>query len=357
LTSFAEDILVKKDLRLDWVFYDEQDQVMLPFLDNSSEFPIAIHLSISPDHGAEAYLVLNVPAGTSLFLENKFVKQYEEDSKPLFLLDSLGKAFGSKVFQLTLYNKKSFQNPLEAQIGFKYNSFDAETRINPIAKRTIDKKSEFLKIIILVLFAFFVVLKTLFPSDLFEFLSLRTLVTFRYTDTLISKYRSITKTQTLVIVYQAALLSGLLIVFINYYSNPFDEMKFLSANPLIGWMSLFGMMLILFILKYILISVLSLLFGMADRTNFYFLEFLRMSMVFYTVLFLIVGYAIINKFYLVENLLDSLIILIIGFNLLRFLILYFKFRATVPMKNLHLFSYLCTTELIPIILGVRFFIK
>ena len=353
----AQDFLVKKDLRLDWVYYDQDEKVMLPFLDNNIEYPVAIHLSIDSEYGNEAYLMLEIPAGTSLFLENKFVGQFEGNETNYFLLDSLGRIFKQSPLQLTLYNKKSFKNPSIASIGFRRNSFDATTRVNPINERDRDSRSEYLKIIILVLFSFFVMLQSLFPSDLKEFISFRNLITFRYTNTLVSKYRSLTKTQILVIVYQAALLSGLLIVFLNYYNNPFEQTYLLNINPLKGWVSFFGMVLLLFIFKYVLISILSFLFDVSDRINFYFIEFLRMSMIFYSILFLVISYTIINKFYLLENLLDSLIMLVVLFNLLRFFILYFKFRGTVPMKNLHLFSYLCTTELIPIILGVKFFVK
>ncbi len=357
IQCFAQDFLVKKDLRLDWVFYDKDEKLMLPFLDNSKEYPVAIHLAIDLDLGNEAYLMISIPAGTSLFLDNKFVKHYQEETFPKFSLDSLSREFSRSSLQLTLYNKKSFSSPTEAKIGYLYRGFDVSTTVNPISERVLDNRSEYLKIIILALFTFFVILQSLFPSDLFEFLSFRTLVTFRYTDTLISKYRSITKTQILVIIYQAALLSGLLIVFLNYYSNPFEKMRLVTINPLLGWFSFFGMILVLFLFKYILISILSFLFGLEDKINFYFVEFLRMSMIFYSILFLVVGYTIISKFYLVQDLLDNLVMLIVVFNMLRFILLYFKFRSTVPLKKLHLFSYLCTTELIPIIIGIRFFIK
>ncbi|MCK5466930.1 MAG: DUF4271 domain-containing protein, partial [Cyclobacteriaceae bacterium] len=91
--------------------------------------------------------------------------------------------------------------------------------------------------------------------------------------------------------------------------------------------------------------------------NFYFIEFLRMAMIFYSIMFVILSYTVINKFYLVDILLESLIFIVIFFNLIRFIIIYFKFRRSITMKSLHLFSYLCTTELIPIIIGLKFFLK
>ena len=354
---FGQNFLVAEDLRLDWVFYDENEKVMLPFLDNSDAYPVAIHLTIDLDKGKEAYLMLDIPENTSLFLENKFVKSHDVNVLRYYSLDSLRAIFEMDKLQLTLYNKESFNNPSDAKIGFIHKTFQSTINVNPIVERDVDRRSEYLKIIILVLFTFFVLLHTLFPAELLDFLSLSTLVTFRYTNTALTKYRTLTKTQSLVIIYEALLLAGILIIFLNYYNNPLGQVFFLKINPVFGWLALFGIVLLFVLLKFILISVVSALFGLTDRINFYFIEYLRMAMIFYSILFVILSYTIINHFYIVDVLSEGLIISVIFFNLIRFFILFFKFRRTISMKSLHLFSYLCTTELIPIIIGLKFFLK
>jgi len=202
-----------------------------------------------------------------------------------------------------------------------------------------------------------VVLYSLFRSDLLDFFSLQTLLTFRLTETAFLKYRSLTKTQTMVIIFQAALLGGILITYLYYYHNPFGESFLVQSNPILVWLLILLLVLFFIFLKLVLISIIGALFKVSESTNFYFIEFLRMAMIFYSVIFIIICYTIINHFYLIEVLLENLILAIAIFYIVRFLILYFKFRRTVSMKNLHLFSYLCTTELIPIILGLKFFIK
>ena len=224
---FGQNFLVEKDLRLDWIFYDEDEKVMLPFLENSNEYPVAMHLSIDLDYGKEAYLMVDIPVNTSLFLENRFVKHFDKNTIKYFLLDSLRDIQELKTFQLTLYKKGSFESPTDAKVGFIHKTFDSTIRVNQIVERNVDVKSDYIKIIILVLFTFFVVLHTLFQSELLAFLSLSTLITFRYTSTAFTKYRSLTKTQTLVIIYQAALLAGILIIFLNYHNNPLGQVFFL----------------------------------------------------------------------------------------------------------------------------------
>lgn len=354
----GQNFLVEEDLSLDWVFYNNDEQVMLPFLDNDQESPEAIHLSIDMNsYGKESRLLIEVPANSSLFLENKFVKSYKDSVILLLLIDSLNNIFEKESLQLTLFNKSGFRNPSGAKIGFIHRSFDSSIDLNPVEIRRIDSRSEYFKIIILILFTFFVVLHAFFPAELMDFLSFRILVTFRTTSTLLLKYRSISKIQLLIIVYQAALLSGVLIIFLSYYNNPLSQSSFLKINPILGWLITLGAILILLLVKYILVAILSMLFGLGDRVNYYFIEFLRMAMIFYSIIFAVLSYTIINHFNSLSALLNSLIIVIILFFVFRFVILFIKFRKTISMKSLYLFSYFCTTEIIPIIIGLNFLIK
>jgi hypothetical protein len=353
----ARDFLVKKDLRLDWIFLSDEQHQMLPFLDNSSENPHAIHLLITPDYGKESFLRLEIPSATSLFIDNKFIKQNDGGTTSLLSLDSLYTRYNHDSLYLTLYNKVGFDVPPAAAIGYKYSFFDTEMNVNPILSRNMDSNEDYLKIIILVVFAFFVVLHTLLPAELTDFYSIGTLLTFRYTDTLLTKFRSLTKTHTIVIIYQAALLASIMIVSLYYYNNPLGERYPIKINPIIGWLAIFIITTVLIFFKYILIAIVSHLFGIGERTNFYFLEYLRMAMIFYSVIFVLISYTIINHFHSLHSLLSTLIVAVIIFNFLRLIVIYFKLRRMIPIKNLHLFSYLCSTELIPIVIGLNFFIK
>jgi hypothetical protein len=353
----GQNFIIEENLSLDWVFYDEDKNALLPLLENNSEYPETIHLDVDLDYAKEAYLMIDITENTSLFIENKFVQHYDEPVVRYFLLDSLQDIFQADALQLTLFNKEGFENPGDSKIGFIRRSFNSAMNVNPISERNMDNGSNYYKIIILILITFFVILYVYFPAELFDFLSLRLLMTFRYTDTFLTKYRSLTKTQTLVIMYQAALLSAILVVFLNYYNNPLEQFFIFSINPILSWLLIFVIVLISIFLKIILIGAISSLFGISDRKNFYFIEFLRMAMIFYSIVFVIVSYVVINQFYLIDFLLDKLVLIVIIFNLTRFLILYFKFRSAITIKSLHLFSYLCTTELIPIIIGLKFFIK
>ena len=186
------------------------------------------------------------------------------------LIDSLKNHLDQASIQLTLYRKKTFQRPVETKVGFLHNSFDSSLSVNPVLYRNSDKKVDFLKIIVLVIFAFFVVLYSLFRSDLLDFFSLQTLLTFRLTETAFLKYRSLTKTQTMVIIFQAALLGGILITYLYYYHNPFGESFLVQSNPILVWLLILLLVLFFIFLKLVLISIIGALFKVSESTNFYF---------------------------------------------------------------------------------------
>ena len=117
-TAFGQDFLEKENLRLNWVFYDQSEKVMLPFLENSNNRPVAIYLSTELNIGKEAYLMIEIPGNTSLFVDGKFIDHFDKNTTKYFGLDSLHRELNSDKFQLTLYNKKSFETRPEARIGF-----------------------------------------------------------------------------------------------------------------------------------------------------------------------------------------------------------------------------------------------
>jgi len=356
-SSSGQEFLIEKDLSLDWTFFDEGQQKTLPFLDQSNESPFAIHLNTSLDFGKETYLKVDIPAKTSLFIENQFIIHFPDKTIRHFSIDSLRKQITQEKLYLTFYRKQGFSSPPESSIGFLHSSFDRAMNVNPINFRNIDERNDSLKIIILVVFTFFVILYTMFPTELLDFYSINNLATFRFTDTYLTKFRNITKIQTLVIVYQAAMLASIMIISLHYYNNPLGQRFIMSLNPFWGWFMVFIITLTLIFLKYALISVMSHLFGMTDRIIFYFIEHLRMAMIFYSIVFVVLSYVVINHFYSLNVMLKALIVIVIAFNFIRLAIIYFKFQRNMSIKNLHLFSYLCSTELIPIVIGLNFFVK
>jgi len=190
-----------------------------------------------------------------------------------------------------------------------------------------------------------------------EFYSINSIVNYRMNDTLLNRFRSITKIQVLIIVFEAALLSVLMLIVLQYYKNPLGATFILYWNPLFGWLVLFFITFIALWMKYIVILFFSILFNVFERANFYFIEYNRITLLFYSMIFIITGYVFINLQENITGLISGLFMVVFSFYFLRMAVLYFKLHNTVSINNLHLFSYLCATELVPIVIGLNFFLR
>lgn len=353
----AQPFIAKENLNTNWVYYNEKHAQTFPFFKNSHQSPFAIHLTLGLNYGNKVYLKMPISKNTSLFVNNKFVRHYATAETEYFSIDSLRYAVQSDSLHLTFFNAQGIRQPPDASVGYLHRDMHNTMNINKILTRHKNNTAEYIKLLVILVFVSFVVLHSLFPSELKDFYNLPLMLTFRFTDTILAKYRSFTKPQTLVVLYKAGLMAVLLLIFIRYYHNPFATDFLARINPLYGWLILFCGVIFLLFLKFVLISLISFLFGMADKINFYFVEFFRMAIIFYSTLFILITYIMINHLYLLPNILGGLIVYVIIFYLLRFIILFFKLRSTATIKNLHLFSYLCTTELIPMIIGLNFFLN
>lgn len=353
----AQEFLVEEDLRLNWIFYEKESTSPLPFLANRSATPYAIHLHCDLNKGKAAYLKVTVPPSTSMLIDSKFM-EFNLDGRPKYLLlDSLKQVYKKDYITLTLYRAQYFQEPVEAFIGFKFSRPESGLTVNPMVLRPTDHRSDYFKILLLLVFLFFVILRSTFPAELLEFYSLKSIITYRNNDTLLNRFRSVTKIQILIIIYEAALMAALMLIVLQYYKNPLGPIFFLSWNPIFGWLVLFVITFLALWAKYIAILFFSVLFNVFERANFYFIEYNRITLLFYSLIFLLVGFSFINYEYSISSLIAGLSAIVFTFYFVRMAILYFKLRSTVSINNLHLFSYLCATELVPIVIGLNFFLK
>ncbi|MDZ7605213.1 MAG: DUF4271 domain-containing protein [Cyclobacteriaceae bacterium] len=353
----AQEFLAEEDLHLDWIFYDADDARPLPFLANRSASPYAIHLSSELNRGKAAFLKVTIPSSTSVLIENKFMEFVPEERSRFWSLDSLKQIYKTDNITITLYRGAHFLEPVDASIGYKFSRPQSGQTINPMVLRPVDEKTDYFKILLLLVFGFFVILQAVFPAELLEFYNIKSLVSYRINDTLLNRFRSVTKIQVLIIVFEAALLSALMLIVLNYYKNPLGSTFILSWNPIFGWLVLFFLTFISLWLKYFVILFFSMLFNVFERANLYFIEYNRITLLFYSLVFVLIAYALINFPHNITGLISGLSMVVFAFYFVRMAILYFKLHNIVSINNLHLFSYLCATELVPIVIGLNFFLR
>jgi len=109
--------------------------------------------------------------------------------------------------------------------------------------------------------------------------------------------------------------------------------------------------------KVVLVAIVSNLFGNNKLPAFYIKEMLNINLFFVITLFfssvLIFLYAgSIPAFWL-----STVIYGLVVFYLIRLILLYFKILKLSSFTNLYLFSYFCTTEIFPFLIGLKYFMR
>jgi hypothetical protein len=116
-------------------------------------------------------------------------------------------------------------------------------------------------------------------------------------------------------------------------------------------------LILFFFLKFLLIRFLTGLFGFSSFSSYHFFDYLRLSSIIYSS-FILVG-LILHWQDTIQSQDYFAYLIWLFFGLLVFRVFYLMARllATTHLQFSYLFSYLCTTEIIPLALGIHWILK
>jgi hypothetical protein len=169
----------------------------------------------------------------------------------------------------------------------------------------------------------------------------------------------ITASANLLFYFYCSLLSSLLLLTIFHFSRGLVSLTTMFPTHTVGqaflqWLILTLIIFALLMGKLLLLITLAGLFGFRDTVSFQFFNFVRLLLIAVTcALFLATLYFVFHAmdqgyFY---GLLKILSVLLAGGTIL----LYFKLMRRMPYRFFHLFSYLCVSEIVPLMILIKLF--
>jgi hypothetical protein len=136
------------------------------------------------------------------------------------------------------------------------------------------------------------------------------------------------------------------------------EIRFLGieADGILSFLKIFLFITIGLIGKLLLVVIASNLFGNTRIPAYYIKEMLNINLFFIVLLFfssilIFLLHATIPAFWLTIAIYGLLVLYLV-----RLIFLYFKILKLSSFSNLYLFSYFCTTEIFPFLIGLKYFI-
>ncbi len=335
----GKDFYVAESLRPQWkVFTDDK---LNPFDESGYK---AIHISLDLAQAKGRFLQIESYDTFYLFINNKFVIQ----SKRLILNpDSLKQIYDNAIF-ISLYQPKGI-NSLETNW---VSLFRNDSLYNP--KRPSQSFSNFILVATLVLLVFFTGLYQTNPQLTLDYLDFTKLFFLRDREESQIVLR-ITSSVNLLFYLFCSLLTSLALVTAAHYSNQGLSFLARSATLTTGqeigqWLILALSILGLLMAKLAFVTLLALLYDWRDVAGFQYFNFVRVLLISLAILALVSIFCFsfsinLNYFNLLKT---GSVLLAAGLGLL-----FLKLLTSTSFRSFHLFTYLCASEIFPLVILIK----
>lgn len=346
-----QNFFVKKDLKEDWLLYDGQ--------------------SFTPIHQAhqEDYKVIYIPVSAAIFKRDHFMAEdvepfsifvngkliFDRQTKVIASVDSLYELAGGQALMISVYrNRRALPAMLKTWM-VAYLPAGTENTEGPFV-RTPQGFKDFVIVTALFLTIFFVVIFRLNPKQTAHYFSVVKLFSLRESEDSQPFNRITSSANVLYYVFLSFVAAFVLILLLSVRTATFTLSPFLPdwdfVELVFHWIRWSLFIFIMLALKAVGIAIFAVLFKIFDQSGFQFVSFIRLLLVT-----MVLVATVITTFYILKVEQEAVYLFFyraIGWMLAGWLILVFmKLLRRVHFSAFHLFSYICATEIIPILLATK----
>ncbi len=341
LNQNVKELHVTEDLQLHWKIL--QDGKLVNFDGRQSK---TVHLPLKLKENNADFLRIHSQGDFYLFINSDLITK----SRHLMLnVDSLKKKYG-EVFFVSIY-----QNSGVRQLTTQFVKYELISQYNN-PRRPDRSFSNFILLATILLIILFTALLYTNPQLTWDYLNITKLFSIKRREDSQLVLR-VTSSVNLLFYFFCSLLTSLALITAAHFSEPMSYLIQSNYQSVIGyaghWFLISLLIAGLLMLKLGLALLISLLFGWRNTAGFQFFNFTR---VLVTSLFLIGGVSIlcfstginVNYYFLVKC---FCLMLSIGA-----ILMFFKLLNRESTRVFHLFSYLCATEIFPLVILIKVFL-
>ncbi len=333
--------------------FDNQKHIYVPFLPGLNKNESNIVLPIKRYEFPGSYVSFTLPEDSHLFVNGEyFYSSMHEETKNLNL-DSLFRFNEDDSLILGIYLPHKNSGKLNVAILTKGNGdlLSSESK-NDNLRANHSGFRDFLIIGILLIAAYIAFLIN-YDRKLFgQYTNVIKIFTGPEADDLLDRNKPVAGTDLLFVILESLLLGFFVYLILMGSQQVFSE-QHLFFKGIINWVIISASVLFWILIKFNLVRNLSRILMIKDIGKVHFIESSRIT------LFLLIGYSILSVLLLfgfkinfssyITFLTNSLIF--IAFS--RFALILIKILNYAPYKKMYIISYLCASELIPVVLGLK----
>jgi len=339
-------LIQKKDLEKEWLVHTGTEYVPLDQVDKPVR---TIYFRLDPGVFKGDILKIESEDRFSVFINSQLYSQNENSLT--ISMDSLFKNVSREELFIAVHQKGNISRQLTTQIYTEVT--DAGSGGDTLMLRKPTYFRDFVVVTTLFLFVFFVLMIQLNPRLSSNYFSIPKLFSLREGDD-DQYYFKITSANILFYVFISMVLS-LFMLIIGELSTSNDVLKIQSAtfiDTVLVWIKMTIIILSLLFIKVLVVYIASFLFGISEGAGYHFFNFIRLLLI--TVAFL----TIVLVFYYilhgsnqgVYSFLFKFFSWVLG---AWAILLFFKLSNRVRFSSIHLFSYICATEILPFLIIIK----
>ena len=346
-----------QNLQSEWLAIDAQNRY-IPFV--ASQGPrTTIGVSLDLIQYAGNQLRCCVPRNSAILINQQIIARATQDRCFNFSIDSLYRVYSQESLLLTVYQPQKALNKIRLSIVSINQNVPFPK--NQIEERVDISKGDFFVVGLIALLVIYAVLINQYPKTFRTIYNLSGMLSFRMREKDM-RIRLINQAHILFLVQHCLLVAFLLIMLVTSSPISSTATSYINFSPhtvsafLLLWVEVSIIVLTTIWMKYVLIMLFGTLFKLRYLKNFHMFDFMRMSLIFWVSIFFLVvctyqNVSVTDAFYS-----KMLIYLFIIFAVARIIILYLRLFKNAQFRNMYLFSYICTAEIIPLLVGLELLI-
>ncbi len=346
----ASDTLLVKDLSEEWIFYHPGKEQYLPLVDHRELRGKTIHFQISDPEQIDTYLKVSSIQEVSLFVNNQLLSTLKGDTLLFSLRDV--KSYVGFPLQFTLYSPRLTAGSIKTEMVTITGRPPGKIGEVPLTfKRERSSFAGFFTLALVVILIFTAILYYYFPRTFMEYFKISRAFSFRETEENLLKSRPISQVNFYFYLFFCLLVALVLMTVAHLgdirLSHPGPFIYNSLGEGIWRWSKLILAVFAWLVIKFILINNMAWLFKLGSFNNNHFYNHIRINLVILLVILAVIVLSYFSFHTVAESFYQALFYLSLVLIALGILVIYLKLMNAGNFKNVHLFSYLCATELIP----------
>lgn len=351
-TTFSwsqENWALLRDLNESWFYFDENWQ---PVTDRYDEYK-AIYFKLNEATFNGKYLIIRYPGRFAIFLNEQIINVAKDSI--IFSLDSLSQKHPISDNALFSIHADDLQaSNLRTHLMGRYLAADEpEVDVINIPLREQKIYTSFYGILFLAIMLVLVLFKTFYPKNFINFYSMRKVFSTRDIEESMLRGRLFSRINLLIMIFQSFIIGLFISLFVVHIDTFMDQNYRTVFDYLTLWVNLSLIVAAFIFIKFILIRNFTSLYDIGNFSTPHFMSYLRfVSLIFGSALVIFylgifgMEWQTPSPFLIVID----IVLILLG---LGIILIYLKLITATSYKILHLFSYLCATEILPYVVILK----